>query len=221
MNLVRQMLAVSIFLYALKFFEEKKLIKYIVFVLIAALIHFSSIFLLLLLVFYKKNLKPENKTITIVFFLWLISIIVSFWGDINLSWLNAGGVYSKYITNEGLIGSVATFNVFFNFFTLIYFLFYRKLNLDIYSIIFVIGCIVLNISVSFNNLLRFSYFFTPIYCAFVPTMLINCIKSGNGMAKPIFWLTGLYYIAALIIFYIFNPSQIMGSEMYNWSEFFR
>lgn len=224
MNIVRQMLAVSFFLYSLKYIETHQVSRYVVSILITALFHFSAIFLLVLVPFAMKKQNLTQKELYMPFLVvWIISVLFalgggsldigSLFGDFNL--------YHKYLTNEDMIGSKASFNLFFNFFALLYFLLFKREKIGIYDIIFLLGCIVLNFSVPLNNLLRFSYYFTPIYCAYIPTMLLQSADNKNQYAKPVFWVTSIYYCSVLILSYIMNPAQIMGSEMYDWSEFFR
>ena len=220
---MRQMLAVSLFLYSLKYIADRKPLKYIVSILITALFHYSSIFLLALVPFAYSKFKYNGRNInSVLLVIWIVSAIMAIGGaSFDVASIFSGmGSYHKYLTSDNMIGSKAVFNLFFNFFAVCYFLFKKRESIGIYDIIFLFGCICLNFSVPLNNLLRFSYYFTPIYCAFVPTMLLQAGDSNKQLAKPIFWGTSVYYVAVLIISYI-NTSQLMGSQMYEWSEFFR
>jgi len=63
LNTMRQMLVVAIFLYAIKFIKERKLFKYLIYMLIATTIHTSAIVLLPLYWLYGIKLRPMKVCI--------------------------------------------------------------------------------------------------------------------------------------------------------------
>jgi len=72
LNIVRQMIALSIILYAFRFILEKKPIKYFIMVIISVMFHQSAIICLL---FYFLNIQKESKfwrTKTIIYYLLII-----------------------------------------------------------------------------------------------------------------------------------------------------
>lgn len=91
LNLLRQSLAVCILLYAYKYVIQKKLLKYIVFVVLATLFHSSAIIgILVYFVFHKCTIK------TLIIFACL-SIIIS---SIVYSWMSSVGLYTYVIENS-------------------------------------------------------------------------------------------------------------------------
>lgn len=75
-NLLRQMLAISIMIYALKYLENKKSVKYIISCIIATTIHSSSIIFLFLLVAYKFLSNEKYKKI--LFVVYIVAIVLVF-----------------------------------------------------------------------------------------------------------------------------------------------
>lgn len=66
LNTMRQMIAISIFLYAIKFIKERNFKKYLIYMLIAMSIHTSSVILIPIYFIYGVRLNTE-KTILILF----------------------------------------------------------------------------------------------------------------------------------------------------------
>lgn len=75
LNAMRQMVAVAIFLYAIKFIQERKLIKYLIYMLIASTIHASSLILILLYFLYGIKLRPIKVLSILAIFMAIKPII--------------------------------------------------------------------------------------------------------------------------------------------------
>lgn len=70
-NLIRQMMAVSIFLYATKYIESKKIVKFAIAIALSATIHFSSFFLLPLYFILNRNISK-----IVMVYIWLFSLFI-------------------------------------------------------------------------------------------------------------------------------------------------
>lgn len=227
MNLVRQMIAVAVFLYSLRFIVHKKPLYYILLVIVAANFHTSAIVLLAFTPFSFFNINNKAVLIkNVLLSFWLFSLIVSL-GLLSFSLLEyipQLSVYDVYLVSENKIGMTVSTNIVYNFSVLLFFLFYTKNKIPlIYTIIFVFGAIILNFSVDFFNLARFSYYFTPIFCAYIPTMLssnsIQNIRHKN-ITTILYYVFIIYYVFSLFNSFIFSDNVLLGSKMYNLSELF-
>mgnify|MGYP002854845330 CR=1 FL=1 len=121
MNALRQFTAMAIFLYAFTFLQEKKILPYIFFVLIASLIHNSAI-LLLILYPVKKLFSLRNYKFYIVFLFICIPLMIKGLDSIITLFVQKTS-YASYLTSsyflednrKGFINILTKF-VFFPFY---------------------------------------------------------------------------------------------------------
>lgn len=108
MNIVRQYIALGIFLYSFKYIENRKMLKYLICNFIAITFHYSAIFLIP--IYYIYNMKLDRKKI---FFLSTIALIVNylFYG-ILVKVTILLGKYQNYVNefyNSNKAGSIIAF----------------------------------------------------------------------------------------------------------------
>lgn len=225
-NIVRQMLAVSICIFSLKYFEEKKWILFGVLVIAASFIHTSASIMLFLLIFVPLlSEKRRDALLLLLFFLWVFSLMVSFGLiPINIGILSAFSYYEQYMNGlrEG-----AVFDIIYNF-VVIAFLFFaftekKKNDLTIYAILFILGCVLRNFAVQYYWFYRVSFYFSFVYCCFVPDFFLkhgrlNSHGSKTQISLPLVFIA-LYYCLILVRGYILHePSNTLGTVMYSISE---
>lgn len=224
-NLVRQILAVSVFNFSLKFFTERRLILSALFVLIATFIHMSAILLMPLLLIPLLKDKGNKYIYVFLFLFWVLSVMVSM-GMISLNFgaLNAFTYYEtvlNHITN-------ISFDIIYNAMVIVFFVVMVmeqksiiKRGYTIYAVVFILGCIFRNLAVSLFGLYRFSFYFSFIYCCFVPNYFSRSslfADRKSGITIPVA-LLAIYYGYILLAHYIIRePSNGLGSVMYSLSD---
>lgn len=158
-NLVRQMFAASIFMYSVRFIEDKKFIKYLICILVASTMHFSSIYLIP--IYFLVN---GTYSRTIYFIILFASIILG-----QILTIDLASIFSKYInTYEVYFESEITYSsglltLFFNLHLLFFIIFKDKVftnsrNTIVFNFFF-IGVILYNMITSFFYIYRFSIYF--------------------------------------------------------------
>ncbi len=93
LNIMRQILAVTIILYGLRFIEEKKIIKYIITVIIASSFHTSALFSIF---FYFLNFDGQKFSKTKEFIIVLTTILIPFLFEFFFNMLENLLIFSKY-----------------------------------------------------------------------------------------------------------------------------
>lgn len=178
LNISRQILAASIFSYSTRFIIEKKVFKFIFFILLAASFHITAVFLFAIYPISMLFLKIKNKKIILNITL-LISIINIFIPFIS-NWIKSITIYitnsiGKYnIYTERIIGDdnyFSTFNLIvailllvlinINNFKKISVIEKDKYNMGMFIQLMAVLFILFNSILSFSTLtMRFYYYFT-------------------------------------------------------------
>lgn len=205
-NLVRQMLAVSIGLYSLKYIEEKNFLSFVILVFVAFLFHKSSIILVLFApLCLLKKIPPKTLKITLTV-LWILSLLI-YVGMValDLSILGIFGEtrYDTYLTgqNETLGVSKQQFDITYNIFVVFYLLFAKfDEKKAIYAIFFVLGCVVYTISLRIVPFYRMGFFFTPIFCAYLPTLMEeNKLETSMSQSKQILFAVVILWYGRFLL----------------------
>lgn len=221
-NLVRQMIAVAIFLYAFKYIESKSFFPYLLCVLIAVTIHLSA-FLLIFVYFIPRSI-PKNWVLWLV---WILSVYISYKGlDIPAMKL---GYYSLEKFDRAVEESGP--NLFFNVILavilainppkVIFGKYIRVFNM------FFIGVILLNITSITFYFYRLSFYFTIfsiIIIPLIPLYLANQIRNLIP-ASFVYTLSRVmllaFYINILIRRILTDSADIIGHKMYDFGDLFR
>lgn len=226
-NVIRQSLAISVFLYSLKYLNKKDVWKYIVAILIASTYHFSIIICLLFLfsIFRdKKNSNKKPKVFLIV--LWILSILsasnilnIGIEGYIN-SLLELVFYRSDYELTTSL--NKLEFNIVYNLSFILFLLFEEEKQDKVYYLIFALGCIFMNFACNFNIFYRFAFIFAFSYPIILPS-LFDSQRYKKSYAPYIRYseiAVILYEVFILFFNGIINESFLLGSQFYSLSEFF-
>lgn len=222
MNVIRQALAMCIWLYSLRYIEHKKFYKYLIFGLIAFLIHRSSI---ILLIFYPilRNGKDYFKSIplqlVLVVFAFIIkdlfySIIMQLETIINFySSLLGEGLYDNYglenmldsvIDNEGT-GIAYFFKILLNVMVILYShklkKFYNNKKFVIVYFFFFIGIIATYIfplgAYSITRPFRYFFIFQTIMYAYLLYYFFKERKHLNNLIM--FWILLITFLGIFIL----------------------
>lgn len=212
-NISRQMLAVSIFFFAIKYIIQKQFIKYLLFILLAAMFHKTAI--ILIPMYWLLNIK-YSKFGLIIFF--IISILILILNPIQL-------LINIIISNELPYYNYFEYKTIVNNELLLNFLTMLKLSIFIpllslidrnqpkYNLIFngilffiILKMLILNIEI-LNRLL---FYFKPILIVFIIVSILNLSKKVNSL-KHILIFSLL--IASLIYFTndAYSRSTISGA----------
>lgn len=225
-NLVRSMLAISLFVYSIKYLEQRKYNKFVLIMIIAGTLH-ASMFFLLAIVFGVCKLCDKIKyRYLFIFFvvLWVFSLFVG----LNLLHLNLGlfgdilKIYEISVDNSD---PILGFRLICNIYVLLIIIAYNKKLYKDQSFIelcIIIYAILYNLSPQFYIVFRFAYCFNIFLILYLPSILFK-------IAKGKIHLPQYYYIPILVILYnlflliknriLFDGVQL-GSEMSDFSELF-
>lgn len=231
-NLVRQMLATSVFLYALKYLETKQVMRYIIWILVATLFHYSAVFLLIFVFFCYINIQRWWPYLLLVLFvLWTISLLVAselfnidfLFGSFSIDYYQ---IYFDNFYGEGHEERVLEIRYNIIVFVVLLFslfeLFKKRSAIKeryIYIFVFVLGAFLVNTSLRYYWFYRIAVYFATIFCFVVPEFLRN-IKFSKNEKNFSFIELGviLFYLYDLIIKYIANPDVLLGSKFYGLYE---
>jgi len=182
-NLIRQMMSVALFIYSLRFLENKNIKSFIKIILIASGFHYSSLFLLFFsLAPFTEKYKKSSKVFIII---WFCSIIFSL-GIINLDfteYLKIYDFYGIYTTSDEVTVSDTkhTFSIPMNIlFLLVIFLRNHINKSSDYLILFSFFCFIIisNLSVNLQIMARMLNYFSFSYLIIIPFLFsIKIFKS--------------------------------------------
>lgn len=197
LNIVRQMLAILLIIYGLKYVRNKKYLKCLIIVLIAFLIHKTSIIgifiYLIYIAFNKKKTKYYKIAILLMCILFLIiykplfNVLIN-----NLHVLNSR--YNYYISSDKV--DISLSYICFNLVLMGVIIFYYKklIEYDRYNeyltYIVLLGNILMLLSTQFNFVIRISYYFTYIYMLIIPE-IVNLFKNKKRKICVIVMLISL------------------------------
>lgn len=212
MNQVRQALAMMIILYALTFLNEEKKAKFLVYVLLASLIHTSSLIVLVLLLVHK--MKINLKTIFLYF---TVSIMCAVFCSFIFEFITKYFSYGGYLEEDWRYGAF-DINAILNFFVrlvmlILAMLFIRELNQKnrkinlYYHMIWI--CTVFQTLTVFNNAMgRITTYFFLGYLIIIPEIISNSLffKNNKKILYPIL-------IVGFLLYYLVYNGVLSGNEM--------
>ena len=180
-NLLRQCIAISIFLYAIDFIINKNPIKYIISIFIASLFHITALILIPIYLF-------ANKRINLISILSIIMIILAMlfcFDQIMNILIKIFPQYSRYYISSKYAGTgvklASIMQIMISLFILVFGeLFYKKNNkldrlekMDVFENIQIFNLCILIISMKFNLLDRISDYFLMIQAVYLSNVLSN------------------------------------------------
>lgn len=243
MNGIRQALAMCVWVFSIKYIENKKLWKYIIWCVIAALFHRSAI---ILVVFYPilKNGKDYFKNIPLQLLLLTCAFLIqSVFSNIfirleplinSYASIIGGGAYSSYgferiqesfVEPEGT-GLAYLFRLLLNVVVIFYSkrlkLFYNNKRFTIIYFFFIVGIIIQNIFpvglIAITRPFRYLYIFQTIMYAFFLYYLYKTKLFNNTDSKS---HTIMYYGLIIIFCGIFYLSIITSNQdASTWYQFY-
>ncbi len=225
-NLVRQMLAMAIFLISIKPLLEGKWKYFLILIFVAALFHTSAIILGVFIIFlFPKTDKLQNIALIALITTWIVSILIMF-GFVSINFLSlfSDSAYSIYATGNNSIGmEVSPFNIAVHNLIVIALLFCFKsfkVNLRlVYYAVIIATTSLFNMSYNFVNILRFTSYFEVVFYIFTIYIFQKSEKWKIGQQSiPIIFLQ--IYCGLRIFMTFILEDNIFGSESYLLADFF-
>lgn len=209
-NVMRQMLAVSIVLYATILLSENKKIKFIILVIIASMFHSSAVlaFAFLLL---NGALKVKSKYWMVLLYIGTIGLM--FGGGYLLNSLSSIlGEYSKYITNTNsiisfsyMLDKLPTFLII-AIPIIIYLKYYRNdSKYDLFCVCGLFSAVILIMGYHFNWFQRVMYYFDIMQVPIV-AIIVKRVKLVQNRVIVKILVIGFY------LFYFWYSSVFRGSN---------
>lgn len=171
---VRQAVSLSIFLFSIKYIEQNNFKKYLKWIIVAALFHYSAI--ALIPIYFLKNVKLNSFIFSILIIVTYIGFRLGIFYDLIFVLIGKIPYYGElYLARERFFdidqtGSGLTI-LFKTLIALFIAVFYNKINKPIYATLFLYGSILANISVGFMPIERFSYYLIYTNIIVLPLML--------------------------------------------------
>lgn len=195
-NGIRQILAVAIFAYALKFIVKENFLKYFLLILLATAIHKSAILLLPLYWFINKTIGIKLYFPIGLFYYFVIKFIEMQIQNINiyLVYFNPSDIENNSINPMIYLLVIIFILVWQKDFA------HKKIALNMIFISILIGLTPLVLNVATENITRMTSYFT-IAILFVLPNLINSFNNSN--------IRSLYFISLLLIGGIYFTRNIV------------
>lgn len=209
-NMVRQCIAIAIAFYALKYIEERKLIKYCFFIGVACLFHMTA--LIMLPMYFLANIEIKKSTLKKFFVISLFAGIL--FNPIFSYVVNHIPQYEMYRTYNSVEAGIGTYLVDLIYLLMIWFVISKKETI----IKSKFEGICLNISVLAVPMIVFSlknilfarmiyYFFIPILIPFANTLKFFNVK----LTQRVYNYT---IVIGLLIIYVLNIIAFNGVYPY-------
>ncbi len=223
-NVIRQALAISIFLFSMVFLVENKFKKTYFLILVAVLFHYSALFLIVIVLLYHK-FKDNIFLLNLMSFIMVLTLNFLFVIFLNLAifFIGREGVYLNYTDTSTEVGLRFIFLINLVIYLSLWFaiLFSKKI---FYNEIFKIGLMLFTFLIAFNFSITFlgmryegvgrimNYFFIAYFIA-IPE-LIGLFKIKDRMILAIF----VILISIIYSFSLVNITNINGIFPYQFSS---
>lgn len=225
-NLVRQFIAAAIFTYSIKFLLDKKWLKYLLCVILAAAFHTSSLLLLLFVPLCFIDVEHKGWYKYTLFALYGISLLAML-GRLSLPLLEYASIFVSYddyltdVNNIGMEFSIMRLLLFNGM--AIFVLMTQVQNSPILTSILVMETIVTNLSVPLPNIARLYVLYDVVSISFFFHSLY--INKRDSVTK---WMLGTSIKFVFIIYlfflltrdYMLNDNVLLLSKTYSFSELF-
>ena len=137
------------------------------------------------------------------------------------------GIQSAFTYYETILGQKYSvgFDIIYNLVVLLFFIFSSasRSKISVYAVVFVLGCVFRNMAVSVFVFYRFSFYFTFVYCCFVPEFFSSVPQfrsKKNCLTLPVVMIAVYYGYVLLTKFILHEPASQLGTEMYSIREIF-
>lgn len=209
LSAMRQAVAISIFIYSIKFIINSNPIKYIILIVMAGFFHYTAILLLPIYLIKYLNIKIRPL---IGVFLAIIYLSIFVFGDFLSPYLKVViSAYSEkyeYYQNAGVANSGLGFMYYSALFILV--LYYEKFQNREIAILFkisIIGFLIIPMALIVDMTGRFGIYFSPATIAVFPAIASKMKASIR-----------IIFLVALIFFTLFQFLLFFNSE--NYYEYF-
>ena len=226
-NLIRQFIAMSIFLIFFDFFERKNMVIFGIGLILMLLFHTSSILFVLLfpILLIKDSYIESAKYVLII--LWILSVFVAI-GVLKMdfmAYINMLEEYSKYADSTNDVGTSVSVQriLFFNIFCALSFISFYKKKFVLTSV-FVLSVVFMNISNQYPNIARLYYYFSVLDYVFVSYMLsLSTYKEqkNHSMLRAFKMIMACYCIFRLLSTYVIGGNVFEEVQPYSWSDLLR
>ena len=222
-NLVRQMIAVTIFLYSTKFLVKQDIWKYLLLVVLAASFHSSAFLLFLFTPLYMVR-KESNLFWLLLLIVWIITVplalhIINFdFFSLMPSVLN----FTVSVQEAQRVGAEINFDLVYNTFVLLFFVLRKNVPEEYlkYAALFVIGGILLNISQQMALIYRFALYFAPLMCALIPNLTDVKSKKLRPSLLVLRGVVIVYYAYVFLSSMVLSQNPPFTKDMYSISDLF-
>lgn len=209
-NLVRQLLSISIVFFALRYVIEKDWKHYLFFLVLAFMIHHSSILCIMFLPLC-FNIDIHKYLNWGLFAFWSFSLLVALGiKEFDLSTIDIligiSDDYDAYLSSSDRVGvGSIKIDYIYNIILIISFIFYKnRPESNVYYYFLVIGGILANLSVAMPNIYRLGLYFS-IACSVILPSIMNTAMDNKKIKVPMQFLTAILAIYYLR-FYFVNSS---------------
>lgn len=228
LNIQRQALSLSIFIYALQYIQKRNLIKYLICILVATSIHYSSLILVPAYWFpYIQRFKLFEKPVIQLVLYWFVVYFSDLLFDKLLNStesLLSQTIYFNYVPNLGDRLMKVNSGIGIIFFILVdsvIILYSKKIgesfeNFRTYYPIFFIGIILSRIFGIDMLLSRIPYCFVSLRFICV-SLLLMYLMSRKKLGSTILYLSIMILFVAIFVVDIFNGSS--GCAPYEFIDF--
>lgn len=207
-NIIRQTIAISICVYAINYYIEKKWVFYTLLVIVASAFHLSALFLLPCYFLQYLDIGRWRRLLRKLFIIGII-IFAFYYKQI----LNLLTVYAGYITFERMHYSAILYLFDKIIFAFPLLFMYKKIDYKYKKLIYlVIVDIILVIPMFYiEYFYRFSYYFLAVYGMIVANYLKKEQKKRN------YKYIKIYYIACLLIYFSIHYIYLNNHGMFPYT----
>lgn len=225
-NLVRQFIAVGIFLYALSNLKEGNRVNYVLLVLLSSLFHYSAIINIIFIPLYSlvQSRKGNKILLSVITLLYGFSVLSIIFPQILNIIIGINGFYGYSFSSESDVGMqvIMLYLLLYNIFSIFAICNWKKVNW-ILAIGMIILAIINNISMSIPNLLRLIYYYTILASVF----MFHSLYSYHGTNKTILTQNKQLILTFSILYFIWNifvnfilQKGLLFSKMYYFADFY-
>lgn len=216
LNIIRQMLAVSIVFYSYKYIVNKKFFKFLICVLVATCFHNTAI----LFVFLYILLNNTNKKIRILSLIILLLIVLRY--EQLIIYLGNISILSKFVRYQDYTGtkSFNNYSFYLDLLIMFYILLFRKKLTEydkdnkVYIYMYVISLILMLTGFSNPAVKRIANYFKMSEIILLPQIPHVCNNSKDKLLNYV--LISVYLIGSFIVFaYVLRQADIIP---YNFVE---
>jgi len=206
---IRQFLAISIFVYSVKFIEERSLKKYVLFIFIAALVHPSV--LIVLPFYFIYNYIPKFEYWIGIILLFILGFYLGFWEGVREQFYNLVPYYKFYLAYKNQLISVklnSNYGVVYLITITVISLWYLKENKEhLFFYATALGLILYLFASNNLNIYRVANYFLIFQCLSIPLII-------KKQKKTLSLITCFFIVTAFIMFQMNIKNSPRGTSPY-------